>query len=82
MGHDVLTSLDAGRANASVPDSEVLDLRPRSAQFCRHIIVAIFCVCIDTEMRITQASSFAHLTLTSVGWRDGSTRQLWTRLRH
>jgi len=24
LGHDVLTSLDAGRANASVPDSEVL----------------------------------------------------------
>jgi hypothetical protein len=24
MGHDVLTSLDAGKANASVPDSEVL----------------------------------------------------------
>ena len=24
LGHDVLTSLDAGRANASVPDAEVL----------------------------------------------------------
>jgi hypothetical protein len=24
LGHDVLSSLDAGRANASVPDSEVL----------------------------------------------------------
>jgi uncharacterized protein with PIN domain len=24
LGHDVLTSLDAGRANAAVPDSEVL----------------------------------------------------------
>jgi hypothetical protein len=24
-GHDVLTSIDAGRANASVPDSEVLE---------------------------------------------------------
>lgn len=24
LGHDVLTSLDSGRANASVPDSEVL----------------------------------------------------------
>ena len=24
LGHDVLTSLDAGKANASVPDSEVL----------------------------------------------------------
>jgi Domain of unknown function (DUF5615) len=25
LGHDVLTSLDAGRANASVPNSEVLE---------------------------------------------------------
>ena len=25
LGHDVLISLDAGRANASVPDSEVLE---------------------------------------------------------
>jgi len=25
LGHDVLTSLDAGRANTSVPDSEVLE---------------------------------------------------------
>jgi hypothetical protein len=24
LGHDVLTSLEAGRANASVPDSDVL----------------------------------------------------------
>jgi hypothetical protein len=26
LGHDVLTSLDSGRANAAVPDSEVLAL--------------------------------------------------------
>ncbi len=25
LGHDVLTSLEAGRANAAVPDSEVLE---------------------------------------------------------
>ena len=29
LGHDVLTSLDAGNANASVPDSEVLEFAAR-----------------------------------------------------
>lgn len=32
LGHDVLTSIDAGNANASVPDSEVLAFAARESR--------------------------------------------------
>ena len=32
LGHDVLTSMDAGNANASVPDSEVLTFAAREGR--------------------------------------------------
>ncbi|MGA2713199.1 MAG: DUF5615 family PIN-like protein [Bryobacteraceae bacterium] len=74
LGHGVLTSLDAGRANASVTDSEVLAFAAAESRILLSHNRRIFCICIDTERWITRASSFA-VTWTSAGRRNESTRR-------
>lgn len=76
LGHDVLTSLDAGKANAAVPDAEVLALAvPKVESYCR-TIVATFWNSIDTGLAITLGSLFVLLTRISAGKRCESIRLL------
>ena len=58
LGHDVLTSLDAGRANESVPDSEVLAF----AAEANRILLSI-----ATKRQIMPASFFVLSIRTSAG---------------
>jgi hypothetical protein len=42
LGHDVLTSIDAGRANASVPDHEVLSFAAAERRILLSLTVATY----------------------------------------
>ncbi|HXP85200.1 MAG TPA: DUF5615 family PIN-like protein [Bryobacteraceae bacterium] len=75
LGHDVLTSMDAGNANASVPDSEVLAFAAREGRICCRIIAGISCVCISHGPRITRESWFAPSIRNFLNWRSEFTRR-------
>jgi hypothetical protein len=65
LGHDVLTSLDTGKANSAVPDAEVLaSLAPKTGSSCP-TIAAISSNSTGTGPKATLESSFARLTRTS-----------------
>lgn len=56
LGHDVLTSLDAGNANSAVPDADVLVF---ATAFCCPTIVATSSPFTGAGLRATLESSFA-----------------------
>lgn len=73
LGNDVLTSLDAGKANAAVPDAEVLSFAVAEVRILFRTTAATLCIFIGTGLKTTLGSSFAQLTRTSADWRSEST---------
>jgi len=65
LGHDVLTSLDAGKANSAVPDAEVLAFAAPTTAFCSPTIVTTSYTSTGAGLGVTLESSFAPLTQTS-----------------
>ena len=72
LGHDVLTSHDAGNANRSVPDEEVLQfLRRRLGEFSSRKTGSTFCGCTKGKQLLMPALSSAPTTRTSIAWQLG-----------
>ena len=53
LGHDVVTSLDADKANSAVPDSEVLSFAAGENRILLTTIAAIFYAFVNTGLQTT-----------------------------
>jgi len=77
LGHDVLTSFESGKANAAVPDAEVLAFcRGRGPDSLVSQTAVIFSICIEIGLRTTPEISFARSIQISADSRSESTRSL------
>ena len=79
LGHDVLTSKDAGNANSAVP--RCWPLQVPGIAFCCRIIAGTSCNSTGSGLRATPELCCAHLIRTSPVKRNASTPLSRARLR-